>query len=293
MRNVRSGDIVKIDFGCVKKKVVDLKFRGATMKKICKDAKDFLKLLNGLVQNDLKARYSGSMLGMVWAYVQPMVTILVFWYVFQVGFRNSPVDDVEYILWFIAGYIPWTYFNDAISSSSNVMYEYSYLVKKMKFKTWMLPIIKVLSSFYIHFYFIIFILGMYLLYGYDFKFAWLSTFYYSAIFTILIIGLAYLCATLSVFFKDFSHVVNIVLQIGFWLAPIFWSETSMSENVLRILKRNPVYYIITGYRESLMYGVGFWEHTDMALWYWGCSFGFLLLGVFVYKKLKVHFADLL
>ncbi len=263
------------------------------MKEKMNELKALLKLVYKLVQNDLKARYSGSMLGIGWAYIQPMVTILVFWYVFQIGFRNPPIDNFEYILWFIAGYIPWTYFSDAINSSSNVLYEYSYLVKKMKFKTWLLPMVKVLSAFCIHFYFIIFIFGMYLLYGYEFKMAWLSTFYYSAAMTILIIGLAYLCATLSVFFRDFAQLVGIILQLGFWMTPIFWAPESMGEGVLRVLRRNPLYYIITGYRDCMMYGISFFEHTELALWSLGVSIGMLILGIFVYRKLRVHFADLL
>lgn len=263
------------------------------MKQKFESLKVFVRLLHKLVENDLKARYSGSMLGIVWAYVQPMVTILVFWYVFQVGFRNPPIDNFEYILWFIAGYIPWTYFNDAVNTSSNVLYEYSYLVKKMKFQTWVLPIVKVLSSFCIHFYFIIFLFGMYLLYGYGFKFAWLSTFYYSGLMTVFIIGLAYFCSTLSVFFKDFTQLVGIILQIGFWLTPIFWAPESMGQNVLGILRRNPLYYLITGYRDSMMYGVSFVRHTELALWCWSSCVAMLIIGIFVYRKLRVHFADLL
>lgn len=95
-----------------------------------KEIKKRATLLQRLVQNDLKSRYSGSVFGVIWAYIQPLVTILVFWYVFQIGFRNPPVDNVEYILWFIAGYIPWTFFNDGVLASANVFYEYSYLVKK-------------------------------------------------------------------------------------------------------------------------------------------------------------------
>lgn len=82
-----------------------------------------INLITKLVKNDLKSRYSGSAFGMVWAYVQPLVTVLVFWYVFQVGFKNPPVDNIEYILWFIAGYIPWIYFNDSVLASTNVFYE--------------------------------------------------------------------------------------------------------------------------------------------------------------------------
>ncbi len=256
--------------------------------------KEDIKLIKKLVSNDLKSRYSGSAFGTIWAYVQPMVTILVFWYVFQLGFRNPPVDNVEYILWFIAGYIPWTFFNDGLLSSSNVFYEYSYLVKKMKFKVWQLPIIKVLSSLCIHTFFLFFIVGVYFLYGYSFRLAWISIIYYSFCIMILLMGMAYLVAALSVFLKDNTQIVNIFLQIGFWLTPIFWSENSMNDRVLTVLQRNPLYYVITGYRDALINGVGFWyKPVGDTVYFWVVALVIMLIGVSVYKKLRDHFADLL
>lgn len=256
--------------------------------------KSFTKLMSKLVQNDLKARYSGSVFGIIWAYIQPLVTILVFWYVFQIGFKNPPVENIEYILWFIAGYIPWTFFNDGVMSSTNVLYEYSYLVKKMKFKVWTLPIIKVMSSLYVHFFFMVFIIGMYFLYGYSFQIAWLGILYYSACLVVLLIGNAYLVSSLAVFFKDASQLVNVVLQIGFWLTPVFWSDESMNNTALRVLKKNPLYYVISGYRESLINGIGFWERPiGETIYYWVLTLIILAIGIKVYRKLKMHFADLL
>lgn len=253
-----------------------------------------VKLLRKLVKNDLKSRYSGSAFGIIWAYIQPLVTILVFWYVFQLGFRNSPVDNIEYILWFIAGYIPWTYFNDGVLASTNVFYEYSYLVMKMKFEVWLLPIIKVLSSLCIHMFFIVFIIGMYFLYGYSFQISWISIFYYSFCITMLLIGISYFVASLSVFFKDAAQMVNIILQIGFWLTPIFWSDNSMNENILYILKINPLYYIVEGYRDALINGIGFWQQSlHMTSYFWICTIFIMLIGLKVYNNLKGHFADLL
>lgn len=255
---------------------------------------DDFKLIKKLVENDLKSRYSGSAFGTIWAYIQPLVTILVFWYVFQLGFRNPPVDNVEYILWFIAGYIPWTFFNDGILSSSNAFYEYSYLVKKMKFKVWQIPIIKVVSSLCIHTFFLFFIVGVYFLYGYAFKLAWISIIYYSLCVMALLIGLAYLVSALSVFLKDNTQIVNIVLQVGFWLTPIFWSESTMTEKVMIVLRKNPLFYIITGYRDAMINGVGFWyKPIRETLYFWIVTVVIFLIGITVYKRLRDHFADLL
>ena len=64
------------------------------------------QLIFKLAKNDFKAKYSNSFLGITWAFIQPLITILVFWFVFQIGFKTAPVDNVPYILWFIPAYIP-------------------------------------------------------------------------------------------------------------------------------------------------------------------------------------------
>lgn len=257
-------------------------------------SKENIKIIVDLIENDLKSRYSGSAFGIIWAYIQPLVTILVFWYVFQVGFRNPPVNNVEYILWFAAGYIPWIYFNDGVMSSSNVFYEYSYLVKKMKFKVWMLPIIKVMSSLCIHVFFIVFLIGLFFLYGYQFALPWLSILYYSFCLTVLLLGVAFLVSSLSVFFKDVAQFVNIVLQIGFWLTPIFWSETSMNAKALNVLKLNPLYYLVTGYRDALINGIGFWQQGLLkTVYFWCACICIVAVGMLIYRRLRDHFSDLL
>ncbi len=256
--------------------------------------KEDLKLIPQLVWNDLKSRYSGSALGIVWAYVQPLITVLVFWYVFQTGFRTPPVNDTVFILWFVAGYIPWTFFNDGLMSSTNVFYEYSFLVKKMKFKVWLLPVIKVLSSLVIHAVLVLFVILMYLIYGVSPDIAWISVLYYTFCIMMLLFGNAYLVSAVSVFFKDAAQLVTVLLQIGFWITPIFWSPGSMTAEALKIMRLNPLYYILNGYRDALIEGRGFWDQPVMdTLYFWGFTIVMILLGLKVYKKLRIHFSDLL
>ncbi len=256
--------------------------------------KEKTKLFKDLVVNDLKARYSGSALGIIWAFVQPMVTVLVFWYVFQIGFRNPPIGNVPFILWFVAGFIPWTFFNDAVMSSASVFYEYSFLVKKMKFRVSLLPIIKVVASFVIHFCFIIFVLVMYLLYGFRPNAAWLSVFYYSFCLFVLALGIAYFVSSVSVFVKDATQLVGIVLQLLFWMTPVFWSADNLKPEILRIIKLNPLYYIIDGYRCALIYNQPVFDRWKfMNLYFWGVTIIILVIGFRSFRSLKIHFADLL
>ena len=247
--------------------------------------------------NDLKKRYAGSIAGILWAYVLPLVTILVFWFVFEKGFRQQPVNDTTFILWFVPAYVAWTYANDAILQSSNALYEYSFLVKKVKFNITYLPVVKVCSSFLVHTFFIAFIFILNAIYRTPFNVAWFNVFYYTFALSALLIGLSWIASSITVFWKDFSHIINVLLQVGFWATPVFWDPSNMNENVLKVLKWNPLYYIVEGYRHSfVLYEGGYipiWGHWKMMLGYWVFVIAVFVIGLLLFKKLSKHYADLI
>lgn len=88
-------------------------------------------LIFELSKNDFKTKYAGSYLGIVWAFVQPIVTVLVYWFVFEIGLRSGSVGDTPFVLWMVAGLVPWFFFSDTLNSGTNALIEYSYLVKKL------------------------------------------------------------------------------------------------------------------------------------------------------------------
>ena len=251
------------------------------------------RLIYQLVRNDLKARYAGSAFGMAWAFVQPLVNMMVMWAVFQVGFRSTPVDDIEFILWYIAANVPWIYYNDGVNSAAGCLYEYNYLVKKMRFRTELLPLVKVLSATCTHLFFMAFAFFMFEVYGYRPQLIWLQTAYYSFAAFCLMLGLSWLVAAISVFFKDFAQMTTIVLGIQFWLTPILWGPSQMGEKALMIFRLNPLYYITNGYRDSLIYGVPFWQRPALTAYFWIITLAMLAVGRLVYRRLEPHFADLI
>ena len=234
--------------------------------------------------NDLKKRYAGSIAGILWAYVLPLVTILVFWFVFEKGFRQQPVNDTTFILWFVPAYVAWTY-------------EYSFLVKKVKFNITYLPVVKVCSSFLVHTFFIAFIFILNAIYGTPFNPAWFNVFYYTFALTVLLVGLSWIASSITVFWKDFSHIINVLLQVGFWATPVFWDPSNMNESVLKVLRWNPLYYIVEGYRHSfVLYEGGYvpiWGHWKMMLGYWIFVVVVFVAGLLLFKKLSKHYADLI
>ena len=114
------------------------------------------KLIIQLAKNDFKTKYAGSYFGIIWAFIQPIITIMIYVFVFGMGLKMTPKStEYPFLLYLIAGIVPWFFFADAWINSTNCLIEYSYLVKKMVFKISILPIVKVISSLFVHLFFIL------------------------------------------------------------------------------------------------------------------------------------------
>ncbi|WP_242867752.1 ABC transporter permease [Clostridium sp. Marseille-P299] len=247
-----------------------------------------------LSKNDFKTKYAGSYLGIIWAFIQPIVTILVYWFVFEYGLKNgSPIEGVPYILWFIAGLVPWFFIQEAINSGTSSLVDYSYLVKKIVFNIDILPIVKIISSFYVHLVFIGFAIIMFILKGNLLNVYSLQLFYYIFCTIFLLIGVSYITCSIYAFFKDLSQIIGIILQILMWMTPILWSNTILTGNLRLLAVLNPIFYITEGYRDSLINKVWFWDKPIQSLYFWCFTIVMLVVGSTVYKKLKQHFADVL
>ena len=232
------------------------------------------KLIWDLSKNDFKTRFAGSYLGIIWAFVQPIVTVLVYWFVFEKGMH---------------------FFQEVLSGGTNALMEYSYLVKKVVFQIDILPIIKLISALFVHLFFIVFTIVLYACYGYYPDLYTLQMLYYTFAMMILLLGLIYATSAIVVFFKDLGQIINIILQIGVWMTPIMWNIDGMELNpiLITILKLNPMYYIVAGYRDSLINKAGFWEQPGMTIYYWILTIVLFIIGTKIFKKLKPHFADVL
>jgi ABC-type polysaccharide/polyol phosphate export permease len=250
-------------------------------------------IISQLTKNDFKERYLGSYLGLVWAFVQPTITILIFWFVFEIGFRARPVGDFPYILWIISGMIPWFFFSDSIATATVSVVEKSYLVKKVVFRVSMLPIIKILSALLIHLFFLVFVFVMFMLYGYMPSIYNVQILYYLFAAIVLILGISWITSSLVIFLKDIGQVVMILLQFGFWITPIFWSIKTIPDRYKIFIFLNPVYYVTEGYRDSFIHKVWFWEHYRLTIYFWCVTTVIFMLGAVLFKKLRPHFADVL
>jgi lipopolysaccharide transport system permease protein/teichoic acid transport system permease protein len=250
-------------------------------------------LLWSLTKNDFKQRYVGNLLGFTWAFIQPTATILIFWFVFQVGFKTQPVDNFPFILWLVAGMFPWFFFADGLATGTNSIIANAFLVKKVVFRVSLLPIISLFSAFAIHVFFIFFMFIMFIYYGYIPTLHWIQVFYYLFATMVLLLGLSWITSSIVVFFKDVGQLVTMIIQFGFWLTPIFWAMKIVPEKYYWIIQLNPMVYIVEGYRNSMIYHTWFWEDLDHTIYFWTFSLIIFIIGGRTFKKLRPHFSDVI
>ena len=170
------------------------------------------KLILDLANKDFKSRYAASYLGIIWAFVQPIVTVAIYMLVFQLGFKAKPVRDVPYALWLVVGIVPWLFFQEALLSATNSLIEFSYLVKKVVFKISVLPMVKIISAFYVHIFFVGVAVILYFAFGYTPHLYMIQVIYYTFSAVILVLGFSYITASMLVFFRDLGHILSILLQ---------------------------------------------------------------------------------
>ena len=253
------------------------------------------KLVFSLAKNDFKTKYAGSYFGTVWAFIQPIVTICVYWFVFGLALRSGSDKGVPFVLWLIAGLIPWFFIQEGLTGGTSALLEYNYLVKKVVFNIRILPVVKVFSAVFVHCFFVVIILVIYTFMGYPPSLYALQLIYYSFCIFALILAVTYMTSAAVVFFRDLSQIINIMLQVGVWVTPIMWDFNDLHLNAMlrNLLKLNPVFYIVQGYRDSLINKVGIWEHPVLTLYFWVFTIVVFILGTKLFKKLQVHFADVL
>jgi len=258
-----------------------------------RDAIRYLPIFLNLVQSDFRRRYLGTYLGAFWAVAAPFSTIGVLLFVFNVGFRSAPVAGVDFDVWLVSGLIVWFYISDGIISGSNAVTEYGFLVKKMRFMTELLPVVKVTSSLYVHLINFLLLISL-LLYG-DYRptLYWLQLPYYFAGLFIFVLAVAMSASVIQVFVKDFNGVIAILMQIGFWATPVLWDAKMLPPRLEFLVAYNPANYLVQGYRESLLLNGWFFHRPAETIYFWITTFAMLFLGVVLFKRTKHQFADVL
>lgn len=256
------------------------------------------RLIWRLSRNDFRKRYAGSYLGTIWAMVPPIVTVAMYWVVFDRIFGSGPQvtytgGEVPYVLFLTAGLVPWFFFSDAVMGGMTSLMEYNYLVKKVVFKVSILPIIKVTAAMFVHIGFSVVLVLIAAFYGYTPTVYTLQLFYYTFCEYVFILGLSYATCAIVLFFRDLQNLVSIMMQVGMWATPILWNINTLREKYKPFIKLNPMTYIVEGYRSAVYEQQWFWEHFYSSTYFWIVTALLFVVSALIFKKLKPMFADVM
>lgn len=262
---------------------------------ILKEHIEYRKQIFKMAKADLVKTYRGAALGWAWAIIKPIVTIFVYWFAFAIGLRaNSTVKGYPYLLWLIAGVVPWFYMSEMITGGTDCIRRYSYLVTKMKFPVSTIPTFVNISKFIIHAMLIYIVIIIFRLFGYvpdvyllQLPFYMLLTFIFFNIWSLF-------SGPLAAISKDYSNLVKAFITAVFWLSGILWDPSTVKNAMLkRVLKINPVTYLVTGFRNCFINKVWFWEQPKTLLCFIAVTLILLVFAVRVYKKLRKEIPDVL
>lgn len=250
-------------------------------------------LVWNLAKNDFKVKYVGSYLGIFWAFINPLVTILLYWLVFQFAFKSGDVDGHPFVLWLMAGLIPWFLIQDAIVNGTNALLEYAYLVKKVMFQVSILPAIKVISACLIHVVFMAVALVIFMLLGHFPSVYMIQILYYFVCTIAFTLAIVYATSAIILFVRDLGQFISVFMQVFLWATPIMWRLDIIPAQYSWIFKINPAYYIIVGYRDSMLYNTSVFQNLGYTLYFWLFVIVLLIVSSSVFRKLRPHFADVL
>jgi lipopolysaccharide transport system permease protein/teichoic acid transport system permease protein len=246
-----------------------------------------------MAKKEVAAQYVGTLLGFIWTFIQPMVMIFVFWVVFSVGFKVQPTNNVPFVVWLTAGMAIWFVFAEIVNGSSTVIVTNASLIKKTRFHSHILPVVKIIAALITHLIFLCVLFALIVFQNMPFSLYYFQFLYYLIAMIVFCMGLGWAFSALNVFVRDIGQIVSVVLQIGFWATPIFWDIQIMPERIQTVFKLNPMFYIVQGYRDSFIYFRPFWEHPYLTIYFWIVASATLLCGALIFRKLKPDFADIL
>lgn len=266
---------------------------------VIKEQIEHFYLVRRLSLYELKSKNKSNYLGMAWEIINPVIQIMIYWFVFgsirqRADIEVIPGFEVPFIFWLLGGFILWTFFYQSTIQGSKSIYTRIRILSKMNFPMSIIPNIVIFSQFYIH----LIMLGItFLIFqfaGYYVSIYILQLLYFIFATFCLIFAISLITSTLSTIIRDVHMFLNATLRMLLYLSPILWQITILDDPLPTIMKLNPLYYLIEGYRSALFgldwYFIVHWKYT---LYFWAVVVVLFFIGSLLHIRFRRHFIDYL
>lgn len=267
------------------------------IKEVLKEQIDNRKLILRMAMFEVKGTYQSHYLGSLWQFIGPAIQVAIYWIVFGIGLRGGQTIDVDvpYILWLLMGLIPWFFISPTMVQASNSVYQKVSLVSKMNFPVSILPTIRIVGN---SFQFIILLGILFVLifiYRVDLSIYILQLPYYVFSMYVFIFAFTLFSSTISTIIRDYQSLLQQMMRMFLYISPILWNPagSQVPDWLGNILKLNPFYYIIEGFRKSMLGQGWFFEDLTYTLYFWVLTFILLYFGVMIHMRFRKSFVDYL
>lgn len=246
------------------------------------------RALRSLVRHDLRKTYAGTVGGLAWAVLTPLLPIALFSAVFSWGIR-LPLGNAPYVFGFAAAYVPWTFLSSSLTASAGSLLDHRYLIKRVVFPVEIIPADPVFVHALPHWILVGLVGTACAIAGYGGATQLALVVYFFLCLTLFAIAAGLLLSSLSVVVRDVRQILPSVLQVGFWLTPIAWSADRVPPAARNALAFNPAAYVVSGYRHALM------PHSFPAptlfetAAFWLVTMTVLGAAAVCFRRLRVHF----
>jgi lipopolysaccharide transport system permease protein len=251
-------------------------------------------LLYQLVRRDFHQRFIGSAAGWLWGFIQPLVLLLSWVFVFQVCLKAKvPKGEVtdNYVMFLACGYLPFLLFQEVVTRSATSLVDNANLITKTVFPAEIIPVAVFLSTLVQHLLTLsLVLLGVFIWLRHA-SFWMLTLPVYMVAIGLLAIGVGWVVSSLHVYLRDTAQVLTLVLTFWFWTTPVFIAESQYPQKLRFLLHMNPLAYLVRAYRDRLL-SARVPSLADIGLIAAFCVGAFVLGGLF-FRHLKPGFADVL
>jgi|SRR5690625_478464 len=258
-------------------------------------------LMRRLSVYELKSKNKNNYLGMAWEVLNPVIQILIYWFVFGTIIQRPAIDigqgiEVPFIAWLMSGFILWTFFYQSIIQGSKSIYTRLQMLSKMNFPMSLIPNIVIFSQFYVHLFMILIAVIVLHFMGYFINIYYLQFAYFMFATFCLVFSISLITSTLSTIIRDVHMLLNSTLRMLLYLSGILWPITLLEEfpMIMNLMKLNPLFYLIEGYRAALFgldwYFIVHWQYT---LYFWALVIVLFIFGSILHIKFRRYFIDYL
>ncbi|MBW6518670.1 MAG: ABC transporter permease [ANME-2 cluster archaeon] len=248
---------------------------------------EYQELIKNLVISDLKIKYSNSVLGFAWSILNPLLMMLVLFFVFGNVFQNQD----NFIGYLLTGLLAWRFFSMGTTFAMNSIVSKSNLVTKIYIRREILTISVVISSLISSLIEFLVLIPLLIILGMGLSGTFLLFPFIHLIFFIIIYGTGLILASLFVYYRDMNQIWELILQVGFFLSPIFYPISYIPNKYLFYYNLNPITLLIKMYRAIILDGA-LPKMSDM-IYVFMIGLVVLFMGTILFKKLSKRFAEVI